>query len=335
MKNMVYQDSGGAPEEGFSLVERMKTGVSTAVGAVAALGIIFALGVWFYRLGDRDAQSVPIIRADVGPTKKIPDDPGGDKTPHQGIKSYEAAGGGAAATAAAAVITAAPPEPKPEDVPMGELLAPEKPAVGAGKTPAAATRPADAAEGPDAGALADGERLAVAPDAAIMAPVRPSMRPDAPEAGKAPADSGDEAATETRPTVPDEVLIIPGATEFAPDQSPSAPRRPGNLTERNKVAAEVAVRETRGLEEKAARSAVQIQLIADPDRDLIVRLWQRIYKENTDILQGRALAVQSTVSGGVTWYRLRVGPFESRDEAASVCQALKARSQDCIVSRNS
>ena len=64
-------------------------------------------------------------------------------------------------------------------------------------------------------------------------------------------------------------------------------------------------------------------------------MWSAISKANQDVLRGRALAVQSTVSGGTTFYRLRVGPFSNRAEAVSVCRALKARDQDCIVARNS
>ena len=62
--------------------------------------------------------------------------------------------------------------------------------------------------------------------------------------------------------------------------------------------------------------------------------WERIRKANDDILRGRTLAIQTTVSGGTTFYRLRVGPFESGSEARNICQALKARGQDCIVARN-
>ena len=337
MENRAYQDSDRAPAQGLSFLQRMKSGLSTAVGAAAALGIIFALGIWFYRLGDRDARSVPIIRAETGPTKKIPDDPGGKKTPHQGILSYEAANGGTA-TAAAAVITADPPDPKPEDVAMGTLAPREKPsedAEAARKTEETG-RLITAPEPPEGGPkrvkapTSDDTEVAAAPDAATTAP----ERPDAASADNAETPDV-EAETETEATVPDEEIIFPDATALAPDRSPFAPRRPRNLTERHKEAAKVAVTEKNDLVAEAARSPVQIQLVADPNRQAVIDLWKKVYRENVDILQGKALSLQSTVSGGVTWYRLRVGPFGSRDEAASVCQALKARSQDCIVSRNS
>ncbi|MEM1299589.1 MAG: SPOR domain-containing protein, partial [Pseudomonadota bacterium] len=85
----------------------------------------------------------------------------------------------------------------------------------------------------------------------------------------------------------------------------------------------------------AAKSRVQIQLAANPDQGAVRKMWDRVRRANEDILRGRALAVQTTVSGGTTYYRLRVGPFKDAAEARNVCQALKARGQDCIVARNS
>jgi cell division protein FtsN len=64
-------------------------------------------------------------------------------------------------------------------------------------------------------------------------------------------------------------------------------------------------------------------------------MWKRIQKANADILRDRTLAIQTTISGGTTFYRLRVGPFKDGSEARAVCQALKGRGQDCLVARNS
>lgn len=342
MENRAYSANGGASEPGLTFAQRLKSGASTAIGAVAALGVLFAMGVWFYRLGDRDARSVPIIRAELGPTKVIPKDPGGEKTPHQNIKSYDASTGGTA-TAGAAVIATAPPDPKPEDVAMGTLAPPSKPETvaedkGAIKTAAkpdpapetAVTAPERKIETGDVKPAPEAEetRVAAAPDAATTAPERPTI------ADLATTDATDETTT-TETTVPDEVLVIPGATALAPDASPFAPRRPGNLVARNSAAAEEAVTDERDLNAEAAASRIQIQLSADQSEAAVKKSWARIFKKHQDLLQGRALAIQTTISGGKTFYRLRVGPFNSRAEAASVCQALKARRQDCIVARNS
>ncbi len=331
---------------GLSFMARMKAGVSTAIGATAALGIIFAMGVWFYRLGDRDARNVPIIRAEASAAKRIPDDPGGAKTPHQGITSYDAADG-ASVSAGAAVIAPEPAVPKREDIAMGELEVPEEKADSEAIT-----------EDP---LKAEIERAVdeVAPKEAVAAPKRPvtddktGAEAGSPEDASATteAESGaeatdekvaaldtevnEEAATEETATIADEEIRFPDSTEFAPDASPTAPRRPTNLVARNEAAAKTAETAETDLITKAATSAFQIQLAADPDRGAVVKLWSRISKANADVLRGRALAVQTTVSGGTTFYRLRVGPFASRAEAVSVCQALKARNQDCIVARNS
>lgn len=331
---------------GLTFMARLKSGASTAIGATVALGIIFTLGVWFYRLGDRDARNVPIIRADGGPVKRIPDDPGGAKTPHQGITSYSA-GDGATASAGAAVIAPEPVEPKRDDVAMGEL----KPAGAEDAAPTtddadegtAVTDPLKAeiaravdkitprdAAVAEAPADDDPEERSTAPEDATEAPVR--ARQDEAEEKVAALDTD---ATGDASTIPDEEIRFPGSSEFAPDRSPSAPRRPVNLVARSAAAAKSAETAATDLIERAASSPFQIQLAADPDKSAIVKMWGRISKSNADVLRGRALAIQTTVSGGTTYYRLRVGPFATRSEATSVCQALKARKQDCIVAGNS
>lgn len=127
---------------------------------------------------------------------------------------------------------------------------------------------------------------------------------------------------------------VPNASTYAPPLSPMAQPRPENLKARMLAAVEAAERSADSLARRAAESEVQVQLAADPDENLVRGMWQRISQSNQDILHDRELAVQTTVSGGTTFYRLRVGPFKGVSEARAVCQALKARGQDCIVARN-
>ena len=86
MQDSTYEDFDDPPESGPSRFGKIKSAASTVVGAIAALGILFALGIWFYRLGVRDAQNVPIIRASLEPEKERPQDPGGLVAPHQEIE---------------------------------------------------------------------------------------------------------------------------------------------------------------------------------------------------------------------------------------------------------
>ncbi len=257
--------------------------MSTWLGAALALVVIGGLVFWGYRLGQRDASAVPVIRAALEPAKIQPDDPGGAEIAHQDITSYTAGDG----ESEPSQITFAPPPERPaeEDVAMGALQDGEEEAAGEAAK--------DSASEP-------GETVAVAA---------------ADDSGAGPdASAGD-------------------ATEQAPEASPVAPSRPGDLSQRM-AAARRATSEEAELASRAAASAVQIQLGAFPDRDLTKSEWARIYKANADILSGRALVVQSTISGGRRFFRLRAGPFKDRIEAQNVCRALQARGQDCLVAVN-
>ncbi|MEM0990023.1 MAG: SPOR domain-containing protein [Pseudomonadota bacterium] len=276
-----------APPERVSGWSRAKTVISTVVGALVAMSLLMALGIWFYRLGVRDAENVPIIRAALEPEKERPTDPGGAVTPHQGITSYEVAEA-TPAQAASVVLAPDPAEPAPEDVAQGQLV-PEPP------------RPPTPTE------------------------VAVNTEPTAP----------DPAPTEPEPTEPEPTPEITGGSEWAPADAPEARARPANLQELARQAAERDVQAVDNLAARAASSPVQIQLAANPDEIVIRQMWERIRQANPDLLGARALSVQTTVSGGVTFYRLRVGPFEDRAEARAICQALKARNQDCIVAQNS
>jgi len=320
-----YEEPAEAPP---SRMTRIKGAASTAIGALAALGLLLALGVWFYRLGVRDAQNVPIIRAATEPAKIRPAKPGGKMAPHQDIESYEVASDTPPANAAAAVIAPPPPAPKREDVAMGDL---ERAAEDAGPPP----DPAPAAAAED-GALAvtplpSPGRDAGAPPAARAADAAAERAPDAApdaEAAEAADAAGPEPAAEPEP----ERLAAAGP---APRVSPVAPKRPADLAARRAAAADRAARAADDLAAAAAASPIQIQLAADPNRAAMQAKWDRVFQANRDLLRGRALSIQTTEVGGVTYYRLRVGPFRNRPEAVAVCQALKARGQDCIVARNS
>jgi hypothetical protein len=144
--------------------------------------------------------------------------------------------------------------------------------------------------------------------------------------GETTGDSGSDDGAKIAPPVID-------ATEQAPDASPVAPNRPGDLRQRM-ADARTATSEDAKLAIRAAGSAVKIQLGAFDNKELTKSEWSRIYKANDDILSGRALVVTNTISGGKRFFRLRAGPFKDLVEAKNVCRALQARGQDCIVAVN-
>jgi hypothetical protein len=144
--------------------------------------------------------------------------------------------------------------------------------------------------------------------------------------GETTGNSGADDGAKTEPPVID-------ATEQAPNASPVAPNRPGDLKQRM-ADARNAVSEDAKLAIRAAASPVKIQLGAFDNKELTKSEWSRIYKANDDILSGRILVVTNTISGGKRFFRLRAGPFKDLVEAKNVCRALQARGQDCIVAVN-
>lgn len=228
-------------------------------GALVAVALIGGLALWGYRLSQRDASEIPVLRAALTPAKVQPEDPGGAEIAYTDITAYRAGSGDAAPTD---IVFAPPPErPSPEDVAMAAL--------------------------------------------------------------------GGDGTTAT-----DASLAPRTATEgAAPPATPMVRPRPADIRQRM-AAAKQALTEQAELARRAAASPVQIQLGAYPAREETERMWERIYEANEDILRGRALVIQSTISGGRRYFRLRAGPFEDRIEAQNVCRALQSRGQDCLVAVN-
>lgn len=253
------------------LRSRFAARASTWIGALLALAVIGGLALWGYRLTQRDASTIPVIRASLEPAKIQPDTPGGTRIAHQDITSYSAGDG---ESGSSRITLAEPPQsPTDADVPMGALQ------DGGSATALVMTTQTDA--GP-------------------------------------PAEPAEAAGI---------------GTALAPSVSPAAPVRPANLSQRMSVARQLDTSEAE-LAARAAASAVQVQLGAFPDQSVTRSEWTRIYQLNEDILSGRTLVVQSTISGGRRFFRLRVGPFKDRVEAQNVCRALQARGQDCLVAVN-
>ncbi|MEO1292613.1 MAG: SPOR domain-containing protein, partial [Pseudomonadota bacterium] len=77
--------------------------------------------------------------------------------------------------------------------------------------------------------------------------------------------------------------------------------------------------------------AVQLQIVALASRKAVETRWTALKKQHPDLFSDLALDVQTVESSGVTLYRLRVGPYASRDAAREMCATLKDRGGDCYV----
>lgn len=263
-----YEDEYDVAEEDRppSWRARMGERLSVWIGAVLALTIVCGAGLWGYRLTQREAMAIPVIRAAQTEVKVAPADDGVPDTQQTRIESYNA-GSGTGEAQPPRIAFAPPPErPAAEDVPMGRL-------------------------------------------------------------------TGEETAEAASAPVPLTVSAGGDATALAPMVSRPAPPRPADLIQRA-LQARTAASAEEELALRAAASPVQIQLGDYGTREETEAEWERIFGANDDILQGRALVVQTTISGGRRRFRLRAGPFKDQIEARAVCRALTARGQDCLVAVN-
>ena len=146
--------------------------------------------------------------------------------------------------------------------------------------------------------------------------------PAPPPAAAAPASAPPSVTSPARAPQPAPAAPGPAATSKKPQPAAGAQEPAPRVPTDPALAA------------RAAASAVQIQLGAFRSRAETEAAWARIYRANEDVLRGRALVLQSTISGGRRFFRLRVGPFRDRIEAQNVCRALQARGQDCLVAVN-
>ncbi|MEM1384846.1 MAG: SPOR domain-containing protein [Pseudomonadota bacterium] len=288
--------AGTEPPSGISILRGAAGFASIWLGTAVAASVAGAVGVWGYQLTERSASDIPVIRAALGPAKTRPEDPGGNDTPNQDIQSFALI---AAEERGSAAETLAPPSAKPreEDVAMAALSPPT------------------------------GEEERQTSPLDIDAVPKPLRRPGA--VAEPPPDQETPVLPASTPTEQ-----VPAATDRAPAASPIVRPRPSDIGARIERATRTAAVRRDTLQKAASTSDVQIQLGAFSSQTETLAIWSRVSRQHADVLRGRALAVQQTVSGGTTWYRLRVGPFRDRAEANSVCQALIARGQDCIIASN-
>lgn len=85
---------------------------------------------------------------------------------------------------------------------------------------------------------------------------------------------------------------------------------------------------------RAQNNVWRVQLISLPSKAGAQKAWPKILKDNSALLSGLPHdIVAAEIPGKGTFYRLRVGEFKDRAAAKSLCDKLKARKQDCSLTR--
>ena len=327
--------------------------IAAVVGGVALLGGIGAFALSF---GDSSTSDVPaVVKADDGPIKVRPENPGGTVVPNQENKVFETMAGktGGAAPAQERLITTAE-----EPVDMAARSAePVAPAAGEASAkaddridPAAAgSENADsmevAAVAPRKvktmvvradGTLVPREEPAPVSAEAVGEPAGVDAKPLAPATDEPALAPGDETgSTFTLPgTEPVAVAPETTATAAAPEMPaamPVAPSRPADQPV--DVVGEVKADKVAAVASAAPTGAYAMQIASQPTEAGAQETYQDLARRYASVIGGRdASIVKAEIPGKGTFWRVRIAA-SSRNEAVSLCESYKSAGGNCFVSK--
>lgn len=292
------------------------------IGTVVGLVVIGAAGLYAFRSSGSgpvaSGGQPPVIRADDGPNKVVPEPSAEASTDGQKL-IYDRVGGNTP-TGNERVVSS---EEQPVDVSQAAQPQPRviQPATGASPTPVQ----------PNSTEPKRVRTLTVRADGSIVEDATPAPVPGAPttvtpmaqpttnapialSAGTAGPINTDPTPLSATPSIVDNMTApaprAPTPTAAAPTPAPAA-------------AAPVA----------AGAYVVQIASVrSEAEAQSTWRAWQAKYP---GILGGQQMNVRRADLGdrGV-YYRAQVGSFANREDANALCQALRAQGGDCMVQRN-
>ena len=125
-------------------------------------------------------------------------------------------------------------------------------------------------------------------------------------------------AKQAKPKV-QETVVVETKTEQAPKKAETA--KPKATTTVAKPAA------------KASDNNWHVQLISLPSKAGAEKTWPKILKAHSALLSGLPHDIVEVKLKKGTFYRLRVGSFKDRKDAQDLCDKLKARKQDCALTK--
>jgi hypothetical protein len=310
---------------------------------VIAVGALLGFGglLWYsYTLGHREQASnvAPLIKADAGPTKVKPDDPGGLEVPNQDklVLNNIAGGGDGPKGNVERLLPAA-------ETPLPPPVATQAPANGNVPPPIAPPPPKQAVTTP------------LPPPTQTPPPPVDKSQPPAPAAaprtavgaqplpGSVAAPATSTAAPVTpAPGAPTQIAALPSATPKPTKPAPAAPTPaapaasgPQGAIPTPATPAPVAAAAPAPAVPKPAKAAgpggYRVQLAAVRSQDAAAAEWAKLQKANPELGSLQLNVVQVELPDKGTFYRVQAGPLSDQGSADQLCGALKARSQGCIV----
>jgi SPOR domain len=374
---LYYQDAPGyaEPESTFAPVEprRSRKGL-IAIGAVLGAAIFGAAGALTLRSGGMMGAGgePPVIKADTGPSKVVPQNPGGVDIPnHKQI--YERAG----QDTQTRVVNR---EEQPLDVRQATRAANSE-ASGPGSVRMSPNVPSGASasgvpslhgtSNAAVGILGEPRRVrtvSIRPDGTIIMPEQSGMggstpaatppasiappRADAPPVA-APAPS--TPSTASAGSQPPQARMTPPQRPREATSTPTAPRSATRANGAELAGAPLQIADILRQQQKSeTRSAAPQAMLREPTEtsaapaispgfsvQLGVRnteregraMFEQLQQRFASDLAGYPLLLRQAEINGKQAYRVRVGPM-SRDDAVSLCMRLKASGGQCFVANN-
>jgi hypothetical protein len=321
------------------------------VGGVALVGAIGAFALSFGNGSDGDTPA--IVRADDGPVKVKPENPGGTTVPNQDNKVYETVAGESAdgapqqeklVTTAEEPVDVTPPPPAMEETaaaPSGksedrieQILQEAENQTDAEITAVSPRKVRTLVVKPD-GTLVPREDEPAAPSteqtetiaAAVPDTVAPAESTAALPAASEPAPALAPAPEETAAAAAE-----PDADEtIMPETAPIAPLRP--VDQPIDVVGEVKPDQVAAANPAASAGNWAMQIASQPSEASAQSSYKDLARRYASVLDGHtANIVKAEIAGKGTFYRVRI-PANSRNDAISLCESYKAAGGNCFVSK--
>jgi len=278
--------------------------------AVAAAAAAFGGVIWFaYQSGKTGSGGVPpLVKADSGPVKVKPDNPGGAEIPFQDSTVYDRLD----TNGQKAVVEKLLPE---NETPVAR----PQPAPAQPPASSDATALAPPAGGPPPATLPQGSGIVLAPPpadsaATALAPIGTALPPPPP----APTVQVEQPPPAVKTVAPAPVAVKPPpAAKPAPDSiaaligaseaKPIAPSRPS-----------------------IGGAGYRVQLSAVRSPDAVPDEWNRLKRRFPELAALKNTTSKIDVPGKGTFYRVEAGPL-GEAEAKSTCAHLRTQGLGCIV----
>ncbi len=279
-----------------------------AAGPLISVGAVAFLVAWGNGVSFGTGGAIPEVSAGGAPFKRLPQDPGGIRSPFEGRAINTLIGGNSAKIADRESIRLAP---KPAQLHVLDLSPRD---LAARRNAGAASRYGFMGLPRETAPAQAPERLARSEPVA-----REVHEPEIPAAGTSDISSQQEPAAQEMYAAQETYAPMRRSPELARMSAAAAENTPGLQSAGSE------------LDAAAVPTGTPVAQLGDyATRDAARRAWRMLHSTFTNLLGGRDWLIQETTSGGRPLFRLRVLGFADRTGTGEFCARLNARQTQCI-----